>query len=121
DCTGLTFIKLTKDFELLSVHKLNSYGSVITKLIINAEEELIFSGYFREYITTNSGEGISGYPESKNCGVVMKLSSTYAFEWATTLSGGWYQNVTDIAISESGDIFATGDFANVVDFKSHSE
>lgn len=119
DCTGLTLVKYTADFELISVHKLSSSYAQISNIAVNAEGEIIFGGYFRESVMHESGAGITGGPQYTDLGFLMKLSTTYEFEWVGGVIGTAAQYIRDIQPTPSGAIYITGDISNTATFISN--
>lgn len=123
DCAGLTFVKYTENFELISVHKLNSVYTFITNIEVNAANQVIFGGYFREYITLDSGEGITipDAPQFTDLSFIMKLSNTFEFEWVAAITGTSKQYIFDMQLTPSGAVYVAGDISNTATFLSNDQ
>ena len=121
NCTGITLVKYTDTFEFISAYKLNSTYGHVTNIEVNAENALIFGGRFRESITIDSGEGLTGGPQFTNFGFVMKVSDTFAFEWIVGVTGTASQYLRDMQLNQSGDIYVAGDMSETANFLSHDQ
>lgn len=96
----------------------NSGGAYGESIAIDAAGSIYIAGYY--YGTMDFDPGPNFYlmtaPSIYNQGFVCKLKPNGDFVWAISIGGNSHDEVLDIAITQNGDIFATGYYYGVVDF-----
>ena len=117
--SGLTFLKLTRDLEFISVFNLNTNKAFPSKVVFNADGEMIFAGRYQGTLQWPTGGGVLEPSNGLDGGFVMKIDTNNEFLWSVAITGPIFQMVTDMHVSQSGEIYITGDFTKSTYFRSN--
>src|SRR5690606_19768724 len=99
--SGLTFVKLTTDLELISVFNVNSNKVYPSNVEYTATGEMIFAGTYTSAFNLPTGGGVESSVTSGDCGFVMKVDANNEFLWSVAIQGNIAQTVTDIHVTQA--------------------
>lgn len=115
----LFLLKLSPEFEFISVFKGSGSNILIEKIITTEQGDYILAGSFTNNIRfsgTFPNNGLDTPYDGTSTGFIMKLSADGDFIWGSKIQGDTYQNIIDIALTADGSIILTGEFIGTSNF-----
>lgn len=110
--------KFNKNNQLIWVNRIGGLNSEnARKIVVDNSGNLLITGDFYGIVDFDPGAGVSNLFSSGYSDVfVLKLDSSGAFLNAIRIGGTLFENGNDLDIDNSGNIYVTGAFQDVVDF-----
>lgn len=120
DDRRLFILRLNSQLQFVNVFKVKSPEVTMNKIAFTDDGDYLISGKYRNEIKfgENPGQGLSSFP-GMQVGYIVKISGDGDYIWGAKIEGQAFQNVIDFKVTNSGDIYLTGEFqgqSNFYDF-----
>lgn len=110
-------LKLNANGEYQWIHHLGNLGdNWIHAVLVNAENEVYIGGYFSDTLDFDPGSQEKILMATNSDPFIWKLDTAGALLWVASFPGISFDQALDLSLDHLGNIYATGFFAETVDF-----
>lgn len=110
-------LKLDKDGQYQWIHHLGNLGdNWIHDVLVNNENQIYVGGYFSDELDFDPGTNEKILSATNSDPFIWKLDSAGALIWVASFPGVSFDQTKDLELDHLGNVYATGFFAETVDF-----